>query len=441
MPTLEPLTLNDVDYEVEKRAADTVLVVTTDSHGRLAGTRVFADSFLRDVVPSGLRMPAHLLCTDATGSLATGYPLSNPATGLRDLRARVDQKSMFRMPWLAGTIGALTDVEFLDGTAVTMAPRTLLRRQVQRLEDASMTPSVGAEVQFTLLDGTDAAAPLPGAGQLVGPASAAEKVLSRARRLLSEVPVRLSATSGLVSAGGYELTLSPSTAMRTCDEVVLVRSALTAIARDEGLRATFMPSYDSGLATALHLSLTVRGTRGTAPFADHYGDGSLSEAGKSFVAGILAHAPEVFLLYAPSVNAYRRFGADVVTPRRLDWGSDNRTCAIRTVDDNGAVRIENRLPGSDANPHLVLAAMIASGLDGYGHQLPLQPQTATGDDAPALPTSLAQAVDLWADSAWVRETFGAEVQEHYTVMGRLEAMAARAGADISWERQRYLDMF
>ena len=126
MPTLEPLTLNDVDYEVEKRAADTVLVVTTDSHGRLAGTRVFADSFLRDVVPSGLRMPAHLLCTDATGSLATGYPLSNPATGLRDLRARVDQKSMFRMPWLAGTIGALTDVEFLDGSAVTVAPCTLL---------------------------------------------------------------------------------------------------------------------------------------------------------------------------------------------------------------------------------------------------------------------------------------------------------------------------
>ena len=85
--------------------------------------------------------------------------------------------------------------------------------------------------------------------------------------------------------------------------------------------------------------------------------------------------------------------------------------------------------------------MIASGLDGYAHQLPLQPQTATGDDAPALPTSLAQAVDLWADSPWVRETFGAEVQEHYTVMGRLEAMAARAGADIAWERQRYLDMF
>jgi len=441
MPNLERLTLNDIDFEVEKRAADTVLVVTPDSHGRLAGPRVFADAFLRDVVQAGMRVPAHLLCTDATGALATGYPLSNPSTGLRDVRARVDQKAMFRMPWLTATVGAIADVEFLDGTAVTMAPRTLLRRQVQRLEDASMAPAIGTETQFTLLDGAVDPAPLRGAGQLVGPSSAAEQVLTRARRVLSEVPVLIDATSGLVSPGGYEVTLRATDAMRACDEVVVVRSALTALAREAGRAATFMPAFDTGMATAMHLNLSIRGTRGTAPLADHYGEGFLSEAGKSFVAGVLAHAPEVFLLYAPSVNAYRRYGADAVTPRRLDWGADNRTCAIRIIEDNGSVRVENRLPGSDANPYLAVAAMLASGLDGFTRQLPLGPQATTGDEAPELPKSLAHAVDLWAESTWVRDTFGPEVQEHYTVLGRLEAMAARANADVAWERSRYLDMF
>lgn len=442
MPILERLTLNDVDFEVEKRAVDTVLVCFPDSHGRLAGVRVYADVFLREVASGGLRVPAHLLCTDATGALATGYPLSNPGTGLRDLLARVDLSCLFRMPWQPGTVGALADLEFLDGTAVTMAPRTVLRRQVQRLDDASITTLVGTEVQFTVLEPGADPTPVRGAGHLVGPSAAAEPVLARARRLLGEVPIPIEGSSGLVSPGGYELTLRAVEPLRACDEVAITRSAVASVAVAAGQRVTFMPAMDAGLATSLHLSLSARGTRGAAPFADHYGEGGLSEVGKSFVAGILQHAPELSLLYAPTVNSYRRYGADAVTPRRLDWGQDNRTCAIRVIEAGGALRIENRLPGSDANAHLALAAMIASGIDGFTHQLKLAPQAPGGEPEPAtLPTSLAHAVDLWADSAWVRETFGPEVQEHYTVLGRLEAMAARAGADIAWERQRYLDAF
>ncbi len=439
MPTLERLTLNDIDFEVEKRAVDAVAVCFPDSHGRLVGVRVSAGAFLGSIAATGLRVPAHLLCTDATGALASGYALSNPGTGLRDVLAKVDHRAMFRMPWQPGTIGALADLEFLDGTAITMAPRTVLRRQVQRLEDGSMTALIGAEVQFTVLEPGDEATPVRGAGHILSASSLAEPVLSRARRLLGEVPIVIDGTSGLVSPGGYEVTLRQVDPLRAADEVTITRSALTAIAREAGRAVTFMPAPDAGLATALHLSMSARGGRGTSPLADHYGEGGLSEVGKSFVAGILEHATELSLLYAPTVNSYRRFGADVVTPRRLDWGQDNRTCAVRTVEVAGVLRVENRLAGSDANPHLALAAMIASGLDGVARQLPLRPQSPDGEEAATLPTSLAQAVDLWAESAWVRDTFGVEVQEHYTVLGRLEAMAARAGSDLVWERRRYLD--
>ncbi len=440
MPTLERLTLADVEFEFEKRELDTVLVCFPDSHGRLVGVRVPVDLFLREVASAGLRVPANLLCTDATGALATGYALSHPAGGLPDLIARVDPAGLFRVPWQRGTAGAIADVEFADGTAVTMSPRTVLRRQVQRLDGGSMTLQVGTEVQFTVL--ADGAEPVParGFGHLVARSATVEPVVGAARRMLGEVPILVGATSGLVSPGGFEVSLRAVDPLRAADEVAIARDCIRSAGDAVGRVVTFMPALDTGLGTGLHVNVSARGSRGSSPLADRYGEGGLSEVGKSFVAGILAHAAELSLLYAPTVNAYRRYGADAVTPRRLDWGPDNRTCAIRVVERGGSLQVENRLASSDANPYLALAAMIASGIDGYTRQLRLAPLSAGVSQQPGdIPRTLAHAVDLWADSTWVRDAFGREVQEHYTVLGRLEAMAAPAAADVSWERQRYLD--
>src|SRR5262249_23310719 len=153
-----------------------------------------------------------------------------------------------------------------------------------------------AEQQFTVLDPSDGS-PLRGAGHILNASAAAEPLLARTRKLLGEVPVPIDGTSGLVSAGGYEVTLRAGEAMRICDAVTITRSVLSTVAREVGSAVTFMPAPDAGLGTALHLSLSARGSRGTAPLADHYGEGGLSEVGKSFIAGILEHAPELSVLY------------------------------------------------------------------------------------------------------------------------------------------------
>jgi glutamine synthetase len=195
-------------------------------------------------------------------------------------------------------------------------------------------------------------------------------------------------------------------------------------------------------ASAGHVSVSLRGLRGSSSFGDRHGEGGLSELGKSFTAGLLAHAAELCVFYAPTANAYRRFGSDILSPSTLTWGVGNRTCAVRADGPETSLRLENRIPGSDANPYLSAAATLAAGLDGVVRQLKAPPETKGNGhdaDAPRLPDSLDEALAAWEASTWVRETFGGTVQDHYASLARVEVEAADAGDGLEWERARYFD--
>jgi len=144
------------------------------------------------------------------------------------------------------------------------------------------------------------------------------------------------------------------------------------------------------------------------------------------------------LLFAPNINSYKRFQYGTFAPTALKWGRDNRTCALRLVGSGHSLRIENRVPGGDANPYLAVAGMIAAGLDGIENELVLEPAfegNAYALETSRVPTSLHEARDLWANSEWVAKTFGADVQKHYKHMADTEIDAfSRAVTD--WERVR-----
>jgi glutamine synthetase len=424
------LTMGDVEFEIEKKATDTIMVAFADGQGRLVAMRVTTDHFMQEVLPSGMPVPSHVLATDATGQMSPAYPLTAPESGYRDLLLRVDPTTFFRMPWQPGTIGVLGDLEFADGTAVTMAPRTVLKRQAKRIETAGYTASLGSELQFTLITPE----PATGGNHLASRSARLEPTLHQIRRSLSEMPVEIAGTSGLQGPGQYEVVLLPGDPLQVSDGAVLSRSAIKAIATLEGQRATFMAAPGESAGTGA-VNISLRGQRGGSPLADRYSEAGLSEVGKAFVAGLLLHATELCVLYAPNVNSYRRFGSDPFSPSALTWGDDNRTCAVRIVSSESALRIENRMAGSDANPYLTAAATIAAGLDGISHQT----RIGSPANAAALPTSLGEALAAWEGSTWVRETFGPEVQDHYATMARLEIDAAGASPTLEWERERYLD--
>jgi len=449
----ERLTMADLDFEIEKRAIDTILVAFSDLQGRLVGRRVTVDYFRTTVLVSGMRLPSYLLATDATGRPARGFDLSSVENGYPDLVLRADPATLFRMPWQPATVGILGDLELPDGTPVSTSPREILRRQAQRIEGSSLLPDIGLEPQFTafadshregLRDGfadLNHAGPV-GAGHVAFQSATSEPLLHRVRSEGSQIPVGIEATVGLPSPGHFEVTLRPGNAVAVCDGALVLRAAIKDIAVQEGMCATFMSAYDQDAGTAGHVTVSLRGARGGTALADRHGDGGLSEVGKAFIAGQLEHASELCLLYAPNVNSYRRFSADPFSPSAVNWGTDNRTCAIRVLGAESTLRVENRIPGSDANPYLAVAATVAAGLDGINRQARL-PAAVSGDgrhtDALPLPTSLTEALIAWTESAWVRETFGATVQDHYARLARLELDAVGEAGSLDAERSRYFD--
>ena len=105
------------------------------------------------------------------------------------------------------------------------------------------------------------------------------------------------------------------------------------------------------------------------------GDGAygMSRLGEHFLAGMLDAMRELTLCYAPNINSYKRYVPGSFAPTSVRWGPDNRTCALRLVGHGPSLRVENRTPGGDVNPYLAVAAMIAAGLHGIDHELPLEP--------------------------------------------------------------------
>jgi glutamine synthetase len=157
-----------------------------------------------------------------------------------------------------------------------------------------------------------------------------------------------------------------------------------------------------------------------------------------WIAGILATLREFTLLYAPTINSYKRYAKGSFAPTGVAWGVDNRTCALRVVGHGSSLRVENRVPGGDVNPYLGLSAIIAGGLHGIEQELEL-PDPVAGNaytsGADQLPTTLREAAELFAESAIARDAFGDEMVDHYLNPARIEVEAFDA-AVTDWERVR-----
>jgi glutamine synthetase len=169
----------------------------------------------------------------------------------------------------------------------------------------------------------------------------------------------------------------------------------------------------------------------------------MSEVGRQFIAGQIAHLRELSILFAPNINSYKRYVPGSFAPTAIRWGRDNRTCALRLVGHGPGLRLENRVPGGDVNPYLAVAGIIAAGLDGIKNKMKLEPAftgNAYDSDSPRVPASMPEALELWENSAWVKQTFGAEVQAHYANMARVE-IAAYGKAVTDWELFRNFERF
>ncbi|MDL9944348.1 glutamine synthetase family protein [Gordonia sp. ABSL11-1] len=428
---------------------DTVIVAFPDMQGRLTGKRVSARLFVEEVAAHGAECCNYLLAVDVEMNTVDGYAMSSWATGYGDMVMTPDPATMRRIPWLPGTALVLADLSTTGGDPVVAAPRTILRRQIDRLAERGLVPFVGTELEFMVFDNSYREAwakryhdLTPATDYNIDYAMLAstrmEPLLRDIRRGMTGAGMYCEGVKGECNLGQQEIAFRYDHALVTCDNHTIYRNGAKEIADRHGKSLTFMAKFDEREGNSCHIHISLRADDDTAVFADGAAPDGMSPMFRHFVAGILASLRELTLFCAPNINSYKRFVDGSFAPTAIAWGMDNRTCALRVVGHGAGMRVECRAPGGDVNQYLAVAALIAAGLDGVDRELPL-PEIASGNayagPAERLPTTLAEAADLFAGSRLAAEAFGSEVVEHYLNNARVE-LAAYGSAVTDWERVR-----
>ena len=437
------MTVEELEKAVAEGTVDTVLLAIADMEGRLQGKRLTASHFLGEVLEHGAEGCNYLLAVDVDMETVGGYAMSSWDTGYGDFEMVPDLSTLRSVPWLPGTALVLADLQWADGREVAASPRQILRRQLERLEKRGMSANAATELEFIVFRDTYEDAWRKGFHDLepanlynidyslLGTARV-EPLIRRIRNEMGGAGMTVENSKGECNLGQHEVNFRYEGALASADNHAIYKNGAKEIAAQEEMAITFMAKYNEREGNSCHIHISLANADGTNVFA---ADQQLFE---SFIAGQIACMRELTLLYAPHVNSYKRFAAGSFAPTAIAWGRDNRTCSLRVVGHGEGLRVENRLPGADVNPYLALAALIAAGLHGIDHELPLEAEqlgSAYEADKRHVPTTLRDAAARFAESEVAADAFGRDVVEHYGNAARVE-LAAFDAAVTDWERIR-----
>jgi glutamine synthetase len=437
------VTVEELEKAVAEGTVDTVLLAIVDMEGRLQGKRLTAAHFLGEVLENGAEGCNYLLAVDVDMETVGGYAMSSWDTGYGDFEMVPDLDTLRMVPWLPGTAMLMADLQWPDGREVVASPRQILRRQLRRLEERGFSANAATELEFIVFRDTYEEAWKKGFVDLepanlynidyslLGSARV-EPLIRRIRNEMGDADMVVENSKGECNLGQHEVNFRYEDALRSADNHAIYKNGAKEIASQEEMAITFMAKFNEREGNSCHIHCSLAGPGGHNAFA---ADQALFE---SFVAGQIACMRELTLLYAPHVNSYKRFAAGSFAPTAIAWGRDNRTCSLRVVGHGEGLRVENRLPGADVNPHLALAALIAAGLHGIEQELELEPAfegDAYKSDKPRVPHNIYEARDAFAASDMVEKAFGADVVDHYLNRARVEIDAFEA-AVTDWERYR-----
>ncbi len=437
------LSLEQLRVHADDGSIDTVLVAFTDMQGRLQGKRCAAPYFLDQVVGHATEACNYLLAVDVEMNTVPGFAMSSWERGYGDFVLKPDLATLRWIPWHEATVLVLCDAEWEDGSPVVASPRQILRGQLDRLAARGLVADVGTELEFMLFgDSFDAAWRKAYHGlepatnynvdySMLGTARV-EPLLRRIRNGMTGAGMVVESAKGECNLGQHEIAFRYADALTTCDNHTIYKTGAKEIADQAGMALTFMAKYDEREGNSCHVHVSLRSSGGESAFA------GFTPLFEHFVAGQQALLREFTYLFAPNVNSYKRYAAGSFAPTAVAWGKDNRTCALRVVGHGPGLRVENRVPGGDMNPYLGVAALIAAGLHGIEHELPLEPElvgNAYTSDAPRVPSTLREAAELFAASTAAVDAFGQDVVDHYANAARVE-LAAFECTVTDWERRR-----
>jgi glutamine synthetase len=449
----------ELERAIESGEIETVVTAFPDPYGRLVGKRITGHFFLDEIADGGMHVCDYLLACDMEMDPTPGYAFTSWESGYGDLKAVPDLDTLRVADWLDRTAVVICDARSEDDDAlVEVAPRTILRRQVERAAERGFVFQMASELEFYLFRDSFEEARRKGYRDLetsqhyiedyhVLSGTFAEPVIGEIRRRVDASGIPVEFSKGEWGPGQHEINLRYAPAIEMADRHVLYKQAAKEIAAAHGCALTFMAKWHEELAgSSLHVHASLWDAAGTPLFP-----GSEKLAGtpvsasshfRGFLGGVLEHALELSFFFAPTVNSYKRYRAGTFAPTGIAYSYDNRTAGFRIVGHGPSLRVECRIPGADANPYLVYAALLAAGLDGIERGLDpgpaFQGDVYAAEDLPRVPSRLGDAIEALEASAFARKALGDAVVEHYLHFARSERRACEARvSDI--ERARYFE--
>ncbi len=429
------LSFEDLKSQVDAGEVDTVLVCMVDMQGRLMGKRFHARHFV-----AGAWEETHccnyLLATDLEMATPDGYDSTSWERGYGDYVMKPDLGTLRPVPWLEGTVMVLCDIlDHHTHDEVPHSPRAILKKQVNRLRSMGYEAMTATELEFFLFEKSfdqirkenfRDLEPISGYNEdyHILQTTKEEHVMRPIRNHLWNAGIPVENSKGEAETGQEELNIKYAPAMDTAAYHSIAKNAVKEIAWQHGHAATFLPKWHHdkvGSSSHVHQSLWSDGKPAFFDEADKLGMSALM---KSYMAGLLKYAADYTYFMAPYINSYKRFVKGTFAPTRIIWSVDNRTAGFRLCGESTkAVRIECRIPGSDMNPYLVSAAMLAAGIAGIEEGLELQPPTK-GDvyqgDSGMIPATLKDARNAMHGSAMLRAAMGNDVVDHYVRAAEVE---------------------
>jgi glutamine synthetase len=452
------LTIQQLEEKVRSGEIETVIAAFPDLYGRLFGKRITTDFFLDQVATSGMHACNYLFTVDMEMTPVPGYRYANWNTGYGDFHCVPDMSTLRHATWLDKTALVICDVYEEHGDSLTsVSPRSILKKQLAAAADMGFRPMGASELEYYIFTESYETAGIKRYHNLktigsyiedyhILQGTREEPLNAAVRKHLSESGVPVEFSKGEWGPGQHELNIRYSDVLTMADNQTVYKQCFKDVAGNLGIAVTFMAKFDENLAGSschMHLSLwDSAGKKNQFAGKGKAGPEIGSDVFRWFLGGWICHAAELMPFYAPTVNSYKRYQAGSWAPTALAWSCDNRTAGFRIVGTEESLRIESRIPGADINPYLGYAAALASGLDGIRHKIE-PPGLFEGDmysatSLPRVPATLRDGIAALEQSAFARETFGADVVDHYLHFFKTEQKSYDK-AVTDWERARYFE--
>ncbi|RUU47383.1 glutamine synthetase [Mesorhizobium sp. M6A.T.Ce.TU.002.03.1.1] len=424
----------EVSAWLEWRGIEDIECITPDQAGVARGKMMPSKKFTSN---TSLALPSAVFMTTISG----GYP--EDGNGFHypeddgDLKLMPDLSTLTVVPWEEDpTAAVICDLVHQDGRSVEFTPRNVLKRVLAAYDKRGLKPVVAPEIEFYLVrKNPDPDYPLTppvgrsgraiggGAGYSIAGVNEFDELIDDIYHFSESQGLEIDTLIHEEGAGQLEINLRHGDPIELADQVFMFKRTIREAALKHDIYATFMAKPiqgQPGSAMHIHQSIIDKKTGRNVFSAE---DGSETEAFFHFIGGMQKHVPNALVMFAPYVNSYRRLTQSASAPVNNKWGYDNRTTAFRVPrSDPAARRVENRIPSSDANPYLALAASLACGLIGMTNKIEAEPPVlTTANDAEIdLPRSLLEAVDLLEADEELCALLGKSFAATYAAIKRAE---------------------